>query len=441
MKSLLRDNFCSSPWFHIRIDWAGNYLPCRWSNNVDVSSYNIENTSMVEYMNSSFMQDLRTRLLNGVPEKMCASCRYEDQHSKVSGRQKQLLKSAVNLDNFQKTLCASPHFDDFNYSFNNNGLTTRTPVDLQIDLGNTCNSACVICAPTFSSRLAHEYIKLQVINPELFTVNSPGANWTDAPALVDKFVSELEDYPDIKYIHFLGGETLYLKSFYDICNRLIKSGYSKNVSIGTTTNCTVATPELEHIIREFKHVHLGLSVECFHPVNDYVRYPSRIDSVTENINRFIELRKQTGMHLALRITPNILTITHLDTIFRFMLDHNIAAESCNILHSPSCLRLELLPKDLVELVQTKIDQVITDYNLVNDETAIVNRRSEDLTGTVISNVIFEYQSLMATLPTVNNIEKERYKLVDYLKAFEQVHDNKILDYLPEYEEFLRSYGY
>jgi MoaA/NifB/PqqE/SkfB family radical SAM enzyme len=441
MKSLLSDNFCSSPWFHIRINPQGNYLPCRWDSYHNTSHHTIANTSITEYINSEVMTTLRLQILNGKSPDTCSSCKYEDQQNKVSGRQRQLLKSAINIQNFNKTLCASPHWEHFKYSHNNQGYTNNQPVDLQIDLGNTCNSACIMCMPTYSSRLVSDYKKLHKIQPMLFRNPDVLVNWADDPVLVDKFVNELSEIPNIRYIHFLGGETLYLKSFYDICNQLIANGTAKSISLGTTTNCTVSTPELENIIKGFKHVHLGLSIETMHPVNDYIRWPSKIDDILNNIDKFILLREQTGLHLSLRITPTIFSIYHIDTLFEFMIKNSITAESCNILQDPSCLRIELLPKKITEKIIEKINWIITKHNLVPNNQTILNRRRDDLVDPVIRDIIFEYKYLLETYQYPNNVEEERYTLVRYIRAFESLRNNTILDYLPEYEEFLRSYGY
>jgi hypothetical protein len=438
---MLKDTFCSSPWFHLRIDPAGRYLPCRWSSHQDTTGYTVANTTISGFMNSNIMQEIRARMLDGNVLSMCSACHYEDSNNKVSGRQRQLLKSAVDINNFDKTFCSSPHWDSFEHSFNNHGHTNSQPVDLQIDLGNTCNSSCIMCTPTYSSKLSSEYKLLSNLQPSIFKLHEPFKNWTDDTTLVDKFVNELTQISNVKYIHFLGGETLYLKSFYTICNQLIDLGLAKDISIGTTTNCTVYTPELEYIIQNFKHVHLGLSVEAVHPINDYIRYPSKHTQVALNIVKFLQLRKQHNLQLSLRITPNIFSIYHLDTIFELMLAEGIIAESCNILHEPSCLRIELLPRELITVCLTKINQVIQKHQLIKDHQTIINRRREDLVNPVIAQVIFEYKHLLENLVVPTNVEQERYNLVKYLKAFEQVHNNTILDYLPEYEEFLRSYGY
>ena len=441
MKSSLRDNFCSSPWFHIKINPQGNYQPCRWDFSGAISNHNITNTSLSEYMNSDIMNTLRSQLLNGESPATCSSCRNEGQYDKVNGRQRQLLKSGISLNNFDKSFCSSPHWDLFEYSADNQGQTNYMPIDLQIDLGNTCNSACIMCAPTHSSKLATDYIKLKLIDPDVFKNYAVGPNWADDDALVDKFVNEIANIPNIKYIHFLGGETLYLKSFYKICNRLIDLGYSKNVSIGATTNCTVYTPELEYIIKNFKHVHLGLSIEVFHSLNDYIRYPSNINQIRDNIKLFLNLRNQTDLHLSLRITPNLLSIYHIDSIFEFMLANKIIAESCNVFIEPSCLRIELLPNDLRLDILAKINKLIDQHKLTKPADVIVNRRRDDLVDPVNESIIFEYKHILETYRAPKNVKEERLNLIKFIKAFESLRNNNILDYLPEYEEFLRSHGY
>ena len=438
----MKDSFCSSPWFHIGIDSAGNFFPCRWSKTINHKlTYNIADIDFVEFINSITMREIRSNLLNGNVPMMCNACQYEDKHHKVSGRQKQLLKSGIRVDTFDKSFCASPHYELFEYSFKNDGATDYLPVDFQIDLGNTCNSSCIMCSPMYSSKLVKDYQKLNLIEPDLFQNYPPFKNWADDPILVDKFINNLSKMPNIKYLHFLGGETLYLKSFYNICNKLIKLGLAKDICIGTTTNCTVYTAELENIIKQFKHVHLGLSIESLHPINNYVRWPSEINNVISNIKKFLILRQQTTLHLTLRITPTIFTIYHLDSIFEFMIEHSITAESCNILWEPSYLRFELLPIELINQILDKFNKLILKYKLVPNKQIIINRRHDNLVLPVINDLIFEYKYLLETYQIPDNIESECYNLIKFIKAFESLRNNCILDYLPEYEEFLRSYGY
>jgi hypothetical protein len=436
----MKDSFCSSPWFHLRINPAGHYLPCRWGFGDSPTEHTVENTTLTEYMNSSVMRSLRTSMLEGAKPDMCKSCHAEDAVNKVSGRQRQLLKSAIRIEKFENTLCASPHYDRFKHSFDNNGHTNSMPVDLQIDLGNTCNSACLMCTPTYSSKLFGEHVKLHKIEPMLFKTPLRQSNWADNSTLLKKFVDELAEIPNVRYIHFLGGETLYLKSFYNVCNMLIERGMAKDIVMGTTTNCTIYTPELEHIIREFKEVHLGLSVESFNPINDYIRHPSNIDTVTKNIHKFLSLRTSTGLYTSLRITPSALSILHLDTVFEFMLENDVVAESCNILDDPACLGIDVVPGDILNEALRKIELFINNNKLTPTAMPIINRRRADLNRIIIAQLAAEYTHVL-TASIRNNKLNLVPDFVRYISAFETLHNNKILGYLPEYEEFLRSNGY
>jgi len=438
---MLEKNFCSSPWFHIRISPEGDYKPCRWGEKGVTIEHSVADTSLTEYLQSDSLNILRTNMLNGETPVICSECQYEQKQGKVSGRQRQLLKSGIVESNFNKTFCSSPHWNQFEYSFLNQGKTQNHPVDLQIDLGNTCNSACIMCPPRYSSRVIKDHQRLHKIEPILFKDPGTMTNWTDDQKLVDKFVNEVGELPSLKYIHLLGGETLYMKSFYNICNQLIDKGIAQNTILGTTTNCTVYDERIEHIIQNFKAVHLGLSIEAVTPLNDYVRWPSKINNVISNIKKFLALREKTDLFISLRITPNLFSVYHLDQLFEFMIENKIIAESCNLLYDPSCLRMELLPKEIKQQIVNKLNNIVSKYNLKRSNDKIINRRVVEITDSVISDIVFEYIDFLTNHTEPDNIVEERQNLIKFIQAYESIHNNNILDYLPEYEEFLRSQGY
>jgi MoaA/NifB/PqqE/SkfB family radical SAM enzyme len=441
---MLKDTFCSSPWFHIRINPAGYYIPCRWASEWlpedGKSAHNIKDTNLLDYMNSSTMREFRVDLLEGTPSDVCKGCYYEDHNHKLSGRHKQLLKSGIQISQFDKTLCSSPHYNSFVYSLEHQGATEHTPTDIQIDLGNTCNSACIMCNPTYSSKLAKDYKKLSKLNPIIFPVYEEVKNWSDDSILVDKFIDNLLKIQGLKYLHFLGGETLYLKSFYKICQSLIDAGISQDIIIGTTTNGTIYTEELENIIPKFKQFHLGISIETVDGLNDYIRWPADTKEVLSNIDKFLILKNIYNLQITLRITPNIFSIYRITDLFEYMIKNNIIAESCNILSDPSCLRIELLPLSLRTRILNSIDELIIRHGMVKEKT-ILNRRRDDLIKPVIVDLVYEYQQLLKNIIEPDDADLERHKLVEFIKSFESIRGNGILKYLPEYEEFLRSYGY
>ena len=431
---MLKDSFCSSPWFHIRLTYDGSYDVCRWSKNGG-TEFNIRTTSLMQFYNSDAMRQLRLDLLAGKKPIQCEPCYYQDTFEKLSGRVRQLNKSAITLDEFPLTFRSSPHLPLFEYSNDQQGASSHFPTDLQIDLGNTCNSACIMCDPRASSRLVADYKKLNKINNRLFAEPKPYRSWTEDPAVVDRFVQELQSFPYIRYIHFLGGETLYNQAFYDICEHLD----GRNLIVGTTTNGTIYDRRIESLIPRFQEFHLGISIESVTSLNDYIRYPGPTGQILENTLKFVALRDQhPGLKLELRITPNLFTIYELDQVFEFMIKHDLIAESCNILHQPRCLQMELMPEDIRQETIGKLQAVV---DRLGTYTPQVNTRRSDLSHEIIAQLATEYLKFVKTYTAPADAEKSLQELVGFLKSFEAIRGNSILDHAPRYEQFLRNIGY
>lgn len=436
---MLKNTFCSSPWFHLRKTYDGTYEACRWANK-QTNEFKGNAESMMQFYNGDQMRQLRQDLLSGKKPSTCEMCYYQGEHHKLSGREKQLLKSGVTTDDFERSMLASSHFEHFRYSQDNQGLANYYPVDLQIDLGNVCNSACIMCLPFASSRLETEYPKLTKQAPDLFPIHFPKPQWTNDPAHVEKFCTELASIPGIKYIHLLGGETLVNPSFYSLCDALIKTGASKEMIIGTTTNGTIYDRRLESIISEFKQVHIGFSIESITTLNDYVRWPSKINRILENLHKFVDLRKKVpGLTVLARLTPNIFTIHELDLLLDYLFDLGITAESCNILYTPASLRMENMPDDIRVETIDRLQSLVDRRQL--SKSAATNHRCAGLEYTALSNITIEYLEFVKGFHAPDDVENQRKDLVRFLKAFETQHRNSILDHAPRYTEFLRTYGY
>jgi sulfatase maturation enzyme AslB (radical SAM superfamily) len=436
---MFEKTFCSSPWFHFRLTYDGSFESCRWAHNPE-KIHKVQNQSLLQYYNSDQMRELRQQLLAGDSPDHCTTCYYEESFGKLNGRLRQLNKSAVDTNNFALTLRSSPHYQSFEHSLNTEGESKLGPADLQIDLGNTCNSACIMCAPEASSKLEAEYNRLSVINPILFQKPKAYLSWTKDPDLLDRVVKELSSLSNLRYIHFLGGETLYDEAFYYICEKLIENGMSKQIIVGTTTNGTIYNQRIQYFIENFNQFHLGVSIESVTSLNDYIRWPGKIDNILTNINKFLELRNShKNLYVSLRITPNIFSIYQIDRLFEYMIENQVIAESCNILRDPSCLRIELIPDDIRQEIKTKLHQLIEKHSL--SEQKIVNVRRQDQIPKVIADVILDYYKFVCDFKSPENADQLRYQLIDYIKTFEQNRKNYILDYIPRYEKFLRHYGY
>ncbi len=410
----------------MRINNAGHYEYCRWATkddrNANESIYHI---TPAEFFQSR-MTEVRQKLLDGKSPTDCAECIQMEQHSKVSGRQKQLLKIGVRLEQFEKTLASSPWISEFARG----GITTQLPQDWQIDLGNYCNGACVFCTPHSSSRLATEFKKIGIVS------NDPLPNWTDDPVLVQRFVDTLIQSPHIQYLHFIGGETVITPAFKTILEALIQAGLNKTATIGFTTNLGVWRNDVVELLTQFQGVNLGMSVESFKIVNDYVRYPVCLPTVFENLEHWVAVGQQNNWLLQFRTTPTALTVGHMLGIYEYAWNHGIAVESCNFLNKPECLRPAVLPTAYRQRIVGELQNWINQH-LIDSET-IVNIRDPNVAQ---QQIVQDLQSYVNYLQAEPDQSWRLPDMVQYLKKLEANRGNSVLTYLPEYEELFRSAGY
>jgi hypothetical protein len=430
----LEQNFCSSPWFHMRINNSGTYEPCRWmtkygNTRVNFDS-NIKTVSPLTYF-QTHMSGVRHELLQGNSLAMCKNCQVMDQHGKPSGRQKQLLKVGITDQHFEKSLASSTLKSAFDYSNTANGHTNRTVTDWQIDLGNYCNGACVFCHPESSSMLAAEFKQLGMIE------QMPPASWCDDPVLLDQFVKDLTASSDLQYLHFLGGETVITPGFKKILLALVNADLAKNVNIGFTTNLTVWSDEIVELLKQFKQVNLGMSIETLTPLNDYIRYPSRNDRTKIMLDQWTQLGQQQDWLIQLRITPTCLTVHELTTVYDYAWQNNIAVESCNFIDRPEFFRISVLPKHLRESAVDTLQSWINSHPVdVCDQ--IINTRDPNLAK---GQIVQDAGSYLNYLESAKDESHRLPDLVQYLKRLEASRGNRILTYLPQYEDLFRSAGY
>lgn len=422
---MFEKNFCTSPWFSMRIRANGNFEFCRWAD--DTETHNIREVGIRDYF-QKYMSKKRKDLLQGKSPTGCHTCLTMEKHGKVSGRQKQLLKTGILYSNF-KTLHSSTILQHLKHSQNHDGDTEMLPVDWQIDLGNYCNSACVMCRPEWSSKLQSEFHKLG-----LTTKKQDRFTWSEDQKYVSEFIDILRNTPHLRYLHFLGGETTIIPSFKKILNE-IKS-QCKEAIIGFTTNLTTWDDELIGILKNFKQVHVGVSIESLDELNDYVRWPSKIGKVKAILKKWLLISKQNNWIMSLRTTPSLISLPGVPKLYEFAYENKIGIESCNFLYEPDFLSLSALPIDLRKPVIKDLEKFLIDK--ADPVDSVINVRNPSFTSVT---VLQDAKSLISYLKTEKYVNSNHGELTKYLKKIESNRKNSILNYLPSYEEFLRSIGY
>lgn len=155
------------------------------------------------------------------------------------------------------------------YADHNHNNTEVELVRLDFWTGDTCNLACVICGPYFSSQWKQE-------------LNLPTKQKS---ATINRAWKNI-DLSKIEFIHFNGGEPLLSKEH---VNLLMAIPNKSKVHITYNTNGTILpTEKLLHLWEQFRLVQLDFSIDDIGERFEYQRYPAKWEQAAHNLQWFID---------------------------------------------------------------------------------------------------------------------------------------------------------
>lgn len=326
--------FCTVPWYEVHINADGTYHSCgaqpnKISGTAEAKKYNVHSMTIDEWVVSQHQTLARHGKLHGVSEPLCGMCYHEESIGSVSKRVRENLRSNIEPLQFYETF-NKDYFQSLKPNINS----------YHISLGNECNLACRICGPTASSKIAVAEIKAG-------TYNGPARmNWTEDESAWNHVVSTICNTPDLKFVHLIGGETLLNPKLENLIDQLIEANKT-NIYLGFTTNGTVFNQQLMEKLNAFRHVDVGISIECTGQLNDMIRQGSHTEEVLDNIDLYLKHRKEGHVYITVRPVPSALSIHKLDDLYKWCVSRKLDVMT-NILTRPDYLQIAQLPPDVKE---------------------------------------------------------------------------------------------
>jgi hypothetical protein len=98
-----------------------------------------------------------------------------------------------------------------------------------------------------------------------------------------------------------------------------------------------------------------------------------------------------------------------------------------------------LPNNIRVDTIAKLKNLIDRYELEKHNTT--NIRRSDVIPLVIADTVIDYYNLLKNYEPLPDADVLGKQLVSFLKGFETLRENTILDYAPRYTDFLRHNGY
>jgi sulfatase maturation enzyme AslB (radical SAM superfamily) len=323
-------HICSIPWTGFSNEPDGRVQPCclyKGYIEEDGKQLYIQTHSVNEIFHSKFMKDLREQFRRGENPAGCSVCWTDEDNGYDS---KRIIYNTKIHNKFDLDFTAEPeHITEF-----------------QLIINNSCNLKCRSCTPSHSSQWQQE---IKVLTGSTGYAMPYGQSANETSKL---WIERFDWYKNLKRLEVVGGEPFYVKQWHTMFNELIDLGYSKNIDITMTTNCTLFFPELvEKLAKNFKSVSIGLSIDGTGSVYEYIRHPGKWDIVYENMKRYYAYVEKINVQV--NITISLLNALEIPKL------HNLIYKEFpkfkiwnNLVHTPLHLPLWATPVEFKQDVES-----------------------------------------------------------------------------------------
>jgi hypothetical protein len=320
--------FCYSPWTNVDISPTGYISPCcKFQIRHYTQKFNIQNQTLTEYSDSNLIKQIKQEFVNGQWPAGCERCRIEEENNIASKRQ---------LDHIR-----------WKELYNNYNLQDKEFITASIAFGNTCNLACITCAPHSSSRWQKEHREIYNVDVQPFHFYKKN--------FVEDFAKSARH---IVHIDIPGGEPFLsgVKEQKELLEHYINIGQAQHMTLHYTTNATVF-PDSRwwELWQHFQEIDLQISLDGVGNRAEYIRFPCNWNEVTEHVTRYIDKEKLiSNFRLSVSHTVSAFNIFYLNEFFDWIQTIKLPRPWLGRVHTPFHLRPSVWPSTAKDFIIDKL---------------------------------------------------------------------------------------
>ncbi len=264
-KTFLKNkSICTLPWTGFELEPGGTVKNCIISKDI---LGNINDTNIEDILHSKKNTNLKQSMLTDSQPSNCAGCYLQEKN-------RSNLSSISSRLYYLKEIGAKTDLNFYN-NVKNFGLKHA---DLRWT--NSCNQACVYCAPKYSSKWAQE-LKVKVKSNK------------EARENVKAFV--FENISDLKNIYLAGGEPMLMKENYDFLKLLKEKNPDCNIRVNT--NLSTTKTRIFELLCSFENVHWTVSIETIENEYEYIRYHGSWKDFIKNLKHIQTLNHKISFNM------------------------------------------------------------------------------------------------------------------------------------------------
>ena len=268
----------------------------------------------------------------------------------------------------------SPRIRSLNETIFTEDDTIGDIVKIELQIDNDCNAACLMCG-TQNSTTWQQYIDKTVF-PRI-PIDQQFPYYKNKTTVSDRInaVIKLVDFSKLKQIHFYGGEPFNTTTQLELLKKIARPG---NIKLVYTTNGSIfPSDEVLEVWKNFKRVHICLSIDGIDDHFNYLRWPLQWTQVKEVMKKYIGLCSENfTINCSFTATPfNLFYVdkyTEWSTeFFKDLLPH-VGQEWFSNPHPATAtlpVNLHCIPDELQEVIKSKypdsrLAKILVDFNPV-----------------------------------------------------------------------------
>ena len=325
---MVANKCCILGWIHLHTRLDNKFGPCCIASAFE---------STVDF-NSQTMRNMRLAMLNGEEPDICKRCWNDEANNHISKRQRMnnyWQEQELDID----SIFASTDKDGY--------VDPKNIISYDVRYSNLCNLKCIMCNSRDSTAWNEDS---KIIYNKTTPVIKNIQVW-------EQLHSHKES---IRYLDIIGGEPLLFNEQLSLLRELVNDGYSKDITLGYTTNCMIPLGELSELWQHFKHVHLTCSLEGLTELNEYIRFPSKWTTIVNFLDQCKQL--SDNVYVQIRSTALFLNIEYLCALFRFIeLKYNFPMIVRPTNH-PDVLSVTILPLYIKKIITEDINAQLATIN-------------------------------------------------------------------------------
>lgn len=310
---------CSAPFNSVLVESNKTVKPCcSWGGVLG----NLNETSMEDIRNGEILRDAQKKMLRHEWPSQCMGCKSREEETGTSVRMNVYNEVEANTDG--RLLY---------YEYNGT---------------NTCNLACAMCGPKWSSSWVLMAKQHNFVSEEEFAQ----PDWQIHPMNLE-LAGELFQKTDFTHLQFLwlkGGEPFMNQETQLLLNHLDNIGVLKNIRINVTTNGTIYNPRMLELLGKAKKVGLIVSVDGLGEINKYIRYgygneeASDTENIKKNIIKYLELPNL--MFLNPGFAVQVYNVFDLDKFYNWWMTEIYSLNKNIVSQGPAFSHIVMYPQQL-----------------------------------------------------------------------------------------------